>query len=161
MPDRLYRSRRERMIGGVAGGIAESLHIDPTIVRIAWIVLALATNGLLVLVYFLLLFLLPEAPDGEPEGPASASETGSGAGGTAAASSARATSTAISPSRASERSSDGRTGALVAGAILVLVGGYFLVRDYLPSIDLRVSWPFIAVGLGIVLIVASLRPGRR
>jgi phage shock protein C len=146
------------MIGGVAGGIAESLRIDPTIVRIAWIVLAFATNGLLVLVYFLLLFLLPEAPDDEPEA-ASAADTGS-AGGTTAASNARATSTRLSSARPSGSSSDGRTGALVAGAILVLVGGYFLVRNYLPSIDLGATWPYIAVGLGLVLIVASLRPGR-
>ncbi len=149
------------MIGGVAGGIAESLNIDPTIVRIAGIVLAFATNGLLVLVYFLLLFLLPEAPDGEPEVPASAPDTGSAGGGTTAASNARATSTRVSPARPSGSSANGRTGALVAGAMLVLVGGYFLVRNYLPPIDLGATWPFVAVGLGIVLMVASLRPGRR
>jgi hypothetical protein len=49
----------------------------------------------------------------------------------------------------------------VVGAILVLVGGYFLIRQYLPSIDLRLSWPFVAIGLGVVLIVAALRPSGR
>jgi phage shock protein PspC (stress-responsive transcriptional regulator) len=149
------------MIGGVAGGIAESLRIDPTIVRVVWVLLAFATQGLLVLVYFVLLFLIPEAPDEEPEARAAGSGTGSAGGGTAAASNARATSSAASPAQASKPSAGGRTGALVAGAILVLVGGFFLVRQYLPSIDLGANWPFIAVGLGIILIVASLRPGGR
>lgn len=164
MPDRLYRSRRERVIGGVAGGIAESLRIDPTIVRVAWVLLAFATNGLLVLIYFVLLFVVPEAPEDEPEAQALASsDAGSAGGGTsaAAASNARATSAAVSPARSSRTSTDGRSGALVVGAILVLVGGYFLVRRFLPAIDLATSWPIIAVGLGIVLLVAALRPGRR
>jgi phage shock protein C len=161
VPDRLYRSRRERVIGGVAGGIAEALHIDPTIVRVAWVLLAFATNGLLVLVYFVLLFVLPEAPD-EPEAQAIASSARSVGGGTAAASNTRTTSAAAgSPTRSSRSFTDGRSGALVVGAILVLVGGYFLVRRYLPSIDLAASWPIIAVGLGIILVVAALRPGGR
>ena len=36
MERRLYRSRTEKMIAGVCGGIAEYFNIDPTIVRLAW-----------------------------------------------------------------------------------------------------------------------------
>lgn len=166
VPDRLYRSRRERMIGGVAGGIAESLHLDPTIVRVAWVLLAFATNGLLVLVYFALLFLLPEGPDDEVDAQAVSSGAGSAGRGTSAASNARATTTAVSPTRTSGPFTGGpftggRSGALVVGAILVLVGGFFLFRRYLPVIDLVATWPFIVVGLGVVLLVAALRPGGR
>ena len=45
MNGRLLRSRHERMIGGVAGGIGQQLGVDPTWVRIAWVLLAIATNG--------------------------------------------------------------------------------------------------------------------
>ena len=41
---RLYRSREDRMLAGVAGGMAEYLGIDPTIVRIVW-VLAFLPGG--------------------------------------------------------------------------------------------------------------------
>jgi phage shock protein PspC (stress-responsive transcriptional regulator) len=41
---RLYRSRDDRMVAGVAGGMAEYLGIDPTIVRILW-VLAFLPGG--------------------------------------------------------------------------------------------------------------------
>lgn len=148
MADRLYRSRRERVIGGVAGGMAESLQVDPTIVRVGWVVLALVTNGLLVLVYFVLLFVVPDAPDDAPEAGAAAPIAG-------------APMAANSTTRATRAAVDGRSWTLVVGAILVLVGGFFLVRRFLPSIDLAASWPIIAVGLGIVLVVAALRPGKR
>ena len=35
---RLYRSKKERMIAGVCGGIAEYLDTDPTIIRLLWVV---------------------------------------------------------------------------------------------------------------------------
>ena len=41
---RLYRSREDRMVAGVAGGMAEYVGIDPTIVRILW-VLAFLPGG--------------------------------------------------------------------------------------------------------------------
>jgi len=41
-PKRLYRSRKNQVIAGVAGGVAEYFDIDPTIVRIAWALLGIA-----------------------------------------------------------------------------------------------------------------------
>ena len=61
MADRLYRSRHDRIIGGVAGGIAENLDLDATIVRIAWVVLALVAP-ITPLFYFILMFVVPEEP---------------------------------------------------------------------------------------------------
>lgn len=42
---RLYRSREERMIAGVCGGLGEYLEIDPTIVRLLWVVAAFVAGG--------------------------------------------------------------------------------------------------------------------
>jgi phage shock protein C len=55
---RLTRSSSERMIGGVAGGLAEYFNIDPTLVRLAFVVLALLP-GPSFLLYILLWFLIP------------------------------------------------------------------------------------------------------
>jgi phage shock protein C len=41
-PKRLYRSRTDRMIAGVCGGLAKHFGIDPTLVRLAFVILALA-----------------------------------------------------------------------------------------------------------------------
>lgn len=59
---RLYRSRADRRIAGVCGGIAEYLAIDPTIVRILWVVLSLA-GGPGVLLYIIMAAVVPEEPE--------------------------------------------------------------------------------------------------
>ncbi len=58
---RFYRSRDERMIGGVAGGLGRYLGMDPTIVRLIMVVLQLAFPGTL-LAYLILLLVVPEDP---------------------------------------------------------------------------------------------------
>ena len=63
MEHRLYRSRKERIVGGVAGGLGEYLGIDPVIVRLLFVLLALAT-GWGALLYIVLLVVVPEAPEG-------------------------------------------------------------------------------------------------
>jgi phage shock protein C len=55
---RLYRSRSERIVAGVAGGVAAALNTDPLYVRIGFLLLA-AFNGLGVLVYLVLWLLTP------------------------------------------------------------------------------------------------------
>lgn len=57
-PKRLLRSRNERMIAGVAGGLANYFGIDPLIVRVALIALTLF-NGLGTIIYVTLWLLVP------------------------------------------------------------------------------------------------------
>lgn len=56
---RLYRSRTQRMLGGVAGGVAEYLGIDPTVVRLIWALLVFA-YGTGLLAYILAWVIVPE-----------------------------------------------------------------------------------------------------
>jgi phage shock protein C len=59
--EKLYRSRTERMIAGVCGGLAEHFHIDPTWVRLVFIVLFFA-GGCALLVYIIMWLIVPLAP---------------------------------------------------------------------------------------------------
>ena len=62
MEKRLYKSNRNRMLCGVCGGIAEYLGIDPTLVRLGWILLsALAGSGLLA--YIIAAIVIPRDPE--------------------------------------------------------------------------------------------------
>jgi phage shock protein C len=63
---RLRRSRRDRLVGGVCGGIARYLDVDPVLLRIAAVALALS-GGLGVLAYVLAWIVIPDATDDEPE----------------------------------------------------------------------------------------------
>ncbi len=58
MARRLYRSRTEKMIGGVCGGLAEVLDLDPTIVRVVFVLLALL-GGHGILLYLILWIVMP------------------------------------------------------------------------------------------------------
>jgi phage shock protein PspC (stress-responsive transcriptional regulator) len=60
---RLYRSRGDRKIAGVCGGIAKYLGIDPVIPRIVWVVLALAA-GTGFLAYLVCWLVIPQEPAG-------------------------------------------------------------------------------------------------
>lgn len=62
MEKRLYKSNRNRMLCGVCGGIAEYFGLDPTLVRLGWILLsALAGSGLLA--YIIAAIVSPRDPE--------------------------------------------------------------------------------------------------
>lgn len=61
MEKRLQRSRQNRQLAGVCGGIAEYLGWDPTLVRVAWIILTLL-GGSGILIYLILWLVMPESP---------------------------------------------------------------------------------------------------
>ena len=58
MEKRLYRSRSERMVWGVCGGLANYFDMDPTIVRVIFVLLALA-NGVGIVVYIIMAIVVP------------------------------------------------------------------------------------------------------
>ncbi|MCK4894198.1 MAG: PspC domain-containing protein [Calditrichia bacterium] len=63
MPDlnKIYRSKDNRIIAGVCGGLGEYFKVDPVIVRLVWIFASFASVGLGILVYVVLVFIFPEA----------------------------------------------------------------------------------------------------
>ena len=59
---RLTRSRKHKMIAGVCGGIGEYLEVDPTVVRVVYVILSIPSAGFLgLLAYIILIFLMPRA----------------------------------------------------------------------------------------------------
>ncbi len=62
MQKKLYRSKSDRMIAGVCGGVAEYLNIDVTVVRVLWAICSIfAFAG--IIAYLICAFLVPEKPD--------------------------------------------------------------------------------------------------
>ncbi len=54
---KLYRSTSNRMICGVCGGIAEYINIDPTVVRLLWVIFSMIGFG--VIVYLIAAIIMP------------------------------------------------------------------------------------------------------
>lgn len=57
---RIYRSRNDRVIAGVASGLAEYLNIDPLFIRLAFLLLTLV-NGIGAVLYLVFWLLVPNA----------------------------------------------------------------------------------------------------
>jgi phage shock protein PspC (stress-responsive transcriptional regulator) len=57
---KVYRSKQNRMIAGVCGGIAAYLDTDPTLVRIAWAILCASLTG--IVAYVICALLIPSEP---------------------------------------------------------------------------------------------------
>jgi phage shock protein C len=141
---RLTRSR-DAMIGGVAAGVANWMNADPALVRIAWALLVPLTAGAALLAYIVGWIVIPE----EPKQPASTASVGDTAGDTAGDATPIATAEA-------QREDDGRAALLIGGG-LVLIGLWFLVREYLPDIDWGLVWPLLLVAAGVVILVTASR----
>lgn len=143
MDHRLYRSRKDVVLGGVCGGLGKYLDLDPTLVRIFFVLLALGT-GTGVFLYLLLWIFLPaeDSPAGEELGDRARRFGGEFAG-------------AVSRT-------DPRRGVYIGWA-LVLLGGIWLIQNlnlpWLRWLDFGVLWPILLIVGGIVLIARRARGG--
>lgn len=61
MKKRLYKSRKEKKIDGVCGGIAAYFGVDPTLIRLAWILFSICV-GSGILAYIICCIVIPEEP---------------------------------------------------------------------------------------------------
>jgi phage shock protein PspC (stress-responsive transcriptional regulator) len=187
MNRRLYRSSTDRKIGGVAAGTAEYFDIDPSIARVLWLLLAIFTGGAFVIVYLVMWAIVPEAPWSPPAmGTAPVAGEGAAEAGGAAlatdaavdgpdadeggvdASSEPATPstpwTPTTPQSSSTWSASAEVGSgpgphVILGAILILVGGWFLVDQFFPGFSFGTLWPIGLVAIGVIILVAALRRG--
>ena len=148
---RLYRSRKNRMLGGVCGGIAEYFDIDPVIVRLVAVALFFV-GGSAVLAYIIALIIIPYEPYEASAAPVSNLSA------TAATASAPESG---SPAGAAPSSSANDSIPLFLGILLIVIGGLFLMHNlpffspFYHQIRYYVRdffWPSILVVFGVFLI---------
>ncbi len=138
---RLTRSH-DRVLGGVAGGLARYFDLDPTVVRVLWIVAVVLTQVAAVVAYLLLWVFVPLAGEGEPQ----------------VSTQSLATAAGDSHSR----------GLLLLGAAFVGVGALLLARE-LPLFGWlgwgwfgwdfgHLLWPTLLVAAGLALLARGRAP---
>lgn len=136
---RLYRSKSNSVIGGVAGGIAEYFQIDPTVVRLVWIV-AVFMGGMGILAYLIAWLVIPVNPAEDYDDDWHWSDR-------------------VRRSLGSDGNTRGMSGdgPRTFGLILVAIGLFLLARNFLPHFVLGRYWPVIIIGLGLWLVLSALR----
>jgi phage shock protein PspC (stress-responsive transcriptional regulator) len=140
------------MIGGVCGGLGAYLRIDPTIIRLLFVLMALG-SGAGVFIYIVLWFVLPTEGAGETVSldaniRASAEEM---------ADRARTLGADLSSQDGESR----RRGLMVVGAGLILVGAVVFLNNlnipWLSWLKVDLLWPLVLVAAGVLVIVRYLK----
>jgi phage shock protein PspC (stress-responsive transcriptional regulator) len=222
----LYRSRTDRMVFGVCGGLAEYFDLDPTVVRLLAVVAAWLSGGVVVLVYIVMGLVVPEepledvtarpgpypypsprtvaaerrdvvmtddnvgdtapmpehpAPEQGPAGEQAAPAPGVAPGEPVPPEQPVAPPPQVPPAAHTytppagyqpppsqpprpapqapppewderrERRDD-RRGGLIGGLVLIVIGGLFLLQQFVPGVDIGRFWPLILIVIGLAII---------
>ncbi len=160
MNKKLFRSNKDKMLGGVAGGLAEYFSIDPTLVRIIFVV-SLFAGGAGILAYIILWIVVPEEPfafaaSNAGTGNTQQTESTPGTGDTTGTGSGSAEEDKAQPDyqqyyRAMAEQKHKRSS--VFGVILVAVGLLFLLDNFIPRIHFGDFWPLLLVAVGVGLLL--------
>lgn len=141
MERRLYRSQKDKIIGGVAGGLGEYFEIDPVIIRIIFVVLTVA-GGWGVVGYVLCWVIIPLNPAHQVWAPPPAP-------GYSPVTPAGEASGSLADAAAPKRTRN------VGGIILVLLGVLLLGHNLLPRFDLWEYWPIVLIVSGVWLLARA------
>ena len=151
MARRLMRNSEGAVLAGVAAGFADYFGVDPTLIRLGFVLLAVFGGSGLVL-YVVSWVLMPSAGEGAGADEASPAER------MARDAVARGEKVADRMYRSSEGPSRGR---LVAGVILVGVGLVFLLERFWPFRWWWIAdlWPAVLILVGLAMILNARRKG--
>lgn len=121
----LYRVKKNSVIGGVAAGLAEYFSIDPTLVRVLFVV-AFVIGGAGLLTYILLWIIIPEKESLAP-------------------------GTDINTADMNNTMND-RKRNITGGLVLIVIGFIFLASEFLPWVHFGKLWPLILIAVGVGIL---------
>ncbi len=156
MNRRLYRSRKNVMLGGVAAGLAEYFDVDVTLVRLIWLMLVFV-GGTGVVAYIIAWIIIPQEPlsrvdlAGRPLPPVEHPDEQGNSTGESSADEIDMRDTR--PVSTEEDLAKRRRGA---GIVLIILGAAFLLNQVIPRI-FHDSWPLLLVLVGAYLLYDASR----
>jgi len=140
---KLYRTEKDKMIAGVAGGLGKYFNVDPTLIRIIFVLLAF-WGGAGLLFYLLLVFIIPK--QGEKE--AVAEEIGG-----------KVDKLAGKIKKKGKELTGKRplSKRKIAGLIILIIGAYLLLNAVFPFQFLRWAffWPALIIVVGLYFIITK------
>lgn len=157
MNRRLYRCQHDRILAGVAAGVAERFDLDPSLVRLLW-VLSVLFGGFGLVAYIVMAIVVPLEPAGGLVVGVAASGSSADEASGAVTGPAPAGWHAIPVDHRHAPRDTGRLGT-IAGIVLILFGGLALVDTLLPdwADHGRFLWPAFILGIGALLVVSGMR----
>ncbi len=131
MSKQLYRSRNNKVIAGVCGGVAEYFEVDPTIIRIAWLLLAFP-GGIGLIAYIICWIVMPEK-------------------------SSRSIASTNSYENEHQTPETNEKNKKIIGIVLIIIGSIFLFDIFFRWFDMAVIVPLAIIGIGIFVLYNARR----
>jgi phage shock protein C len=138
---RIFRSEKDKMIGGVCSGLARYFNIDVVLVRLFWVLLLLL-QGSGVLAYIIAWIIIPAENNVQYDFPASENEE-------------------FTVEEENSFNSNSSQGNKIAGLILIGAGVFLLLRMYIPMYSWRRLWPLILIIAGIFIALQGRHGGKK
>lgn len=162
MPDKLERSLTNRVWSGVCGGLGDYFAVDPTLVRVFFVLATIFTGGLFLIVYIACIVLMPLPgrpspfqPTGSTVPPASGATGPEGSTGTTEpiVTTPPFVHRTTSPEAAQRRREAG-------GWLLVALGAVFLLANVgvFRFVQWQYVWPIALIALGAFIVIQRNRP---
>lgn len=157
---RLHRSSHDRMWAGIAGGMAEYFDLDPTLIRLIWVVATVVTAGLFVAVYLVMWVIMPQDTD-LPAGGWREPDPGAEAAGSIAADAAGPPPPGYGRGRRQrygyEYGEYGGRRHRSAGIVLIVLGVLFLSSQagLFRYINWSIAWAVVLIVLGGAMLLRS------
>jgi phage shock protein PspC (stress-responsive transcriptional regulator) len=163
MEKRLYRSRSDRMLWGVCGGLAKYFAIDPTIVRVIFI-LTIFFNGIGILAYIILAIVVPQESSETREPSETVRENVTEMKETAEAVGKELKSTFDNKGKPAESISAQRS-VTVLGIVILVIGILLLLTNVMSSVFWwfhsnyfwPIFWPLLLITIGVLIIISRRR----
>ena len=135
MKKRLFRSNSDKMISGVCAGVGEYFDLDPSLMRLAFVLITFATGGGGILAYIVAAIVVPERPEGYTYEANQEQEVYDENG-----------------NPVGDRYTQKKTKQII-GIVLLAFGGMLLLDNLFAWFDKGVIWAVIVIGVGGYLLL--------
>ena len=156
MEKRLYRSKSDRMIWGVCGGLAKYFDVDPTLIRII-AVLSIFISGAGIIAYIILAIVVPSESSKAAEPKDAIKENVEELKKTASELGREIQSTFTGKDESEETTGVRYRRRNLLGIIIIIIGVLFLMSSFNLFWWFRWSylWPIIIIAIGLIIIVSA------
>lgn len=168
---KIYRSRDDKMIGGVCGGIAEYFDVDSTIIRLALLLLFFA-RGIGLIVYIIAWIVIPEKPVSAETNSVDNRNVENTEGNShyeldnninndndneTEIDNNKVTENKIQDTSIATKKDNRDKKHQIIGYILIGLGVIFLVENWVPYFRWERFWPLVLVGAGVYLLLKGVK----
>ncbi len=155
--EKLYRSKTNKVIGGVSGGLADYFDIDVVLIRVVFVLLALFGGGG-VLIYIVMWIIIPA----QKTFINNTQKQGYTDGSTTNESGIDDNGETISSEIVGNKNKKPSNTGLIAGIVLIFLGLIFLADRLMPWYNITDFWPLLLVVVGVLMIKPDIfKPSKK